>query len=420
MGGGGGLDVLARVTGGTFRPSKGVLETLEEVLLEDERWHLLDAQRVAHGAVLAEIRRLARRGGRSVVLVRGGPGTGKSVIAVQLLADALRLDLAAAHSTGGKAFTTALRSKFKGADRLFLWNMHMKGAASAGLDLLLVDEAHRIRKTSDTFRTAKAKRSDRPQVRELMEAAKVSVFFLDENQFVRPDEIGTSALVEQAAKELGARFRAYDLAAQFRCAGCEEYVAWVDRLLGFRAEPAGPWRDRYRFHLVDRPEDLEAGVARAKAAGERARMVAGFCWPWSDARPDGTLVPDVEIGPWSMPWNRKPDSKKSYSPSRHPYTLWAETDEGLGQVGCIYSAQGFEFDRVGVIWGRDLVWRSGEWVAAPEASEDGPVRRAGPAMLRLVRNAYRVLLTRGTRETSLLCLDEETRLHLASALAETA
>ena len=215
VGHGDGLEVLSRVSGGSFRPSKGVLETLEDVLLKDEKWHLLDAQRVAHGAVLAEVRRLTGRGGRSIVLVRGGPGTGKSVIAVQLLADALRLGLRAAHSTGGKAFTTALRSKFKGADRLFLWNMNLREKQTEALDLLLIDEAHRIRKTSDILWTPKTKRNGRPQIQELIDAAKVSVFFLDENQFMRPDEIGTTALIRDAARGMGVRLREYDLSRSF-------------------------------------------------------------------------------------------------------------------------------------------------------------------------------------------------------------
>jgi hypothetical protein len=415
-GGGDGLAVMGRITGGTFAPSKGVLQTLENVLLHDERWHLLDTQRVAHGAVLAELRRLARGRGRSAILVRGGPGTGKSVIAVQLLADALRLGLRSAHSTGGKAFTTALRSKFRGADRLFLWNLNLRDQGKDCLDLLVIDEAHRIRKTSDTRYTPRTRRADRPQVQELMEAAKVSVFFLDDNQFVRPDEIGSSALVREQASALRIRFREYDLAGQFRCGGCREYIEWVDGLLGFRSEPSGPWRERYHFRIEDTPQSLERTVNEAAPSGERTRIVAGFCWPWSRARSDGSLERDVQIGPWAMPWNRKRDEKKRYRPDNDPYTLWAETDEGRGQVGCIYSAQGFEFDRVGVIWGPDLVWRTGEWIAQPSESYDAPVKRAGPEMLRLVRNAYRVLLTRGIRETALVCLDEETRRHLEGAL----
>ena len=277
VGHGDGGRILGRVTGGGFRPSRRVLENLERVIQADDRWHLIDDQRKAYNAILAEVQRLKARPGRSAILVRGGPGTGKTVIAVQLLADALRLGLRAAHVTGGKAFTTTLRGKFKGADRLFQWNMNMRRAPYQGLDLLLVDEAHRVRETSDTRWTKSAERGRKSQAEELLDAAKVTVFFLDENQFVRPDEVGSSRLVRSTTEALRIPLRSYDLTTQFRCGGCGEYIAWVDRLLGFGDSPLGPWTGRYGFELLERPEDLDRLLAEADVAHERARLVAGFC-----------------------------------------------------------------------------------------------------------------------------------------------
>jgi len=414
---GGGLDVMDEVTGGHFAPAPGVLDCLEEVLRGTGEWHLLDTQRVAYQTILAEIHRLRVKPRRSVILVRGSPGTGKTVIAIQILADALRLGLKAAHSTGGKAFTTVLRSKFAGAKDLFLWNMSLAKAPTQGLDLLLVDEAHRVRKSSVMQWTGKKDRTGKTQLQELIDASKVVVFLLDENQSVRPDEIGSTALVREAAKEAKAVMREYDLRQQFRCGGCTEYQDWVDALLEFRAPPMQDWRDRYNFGLVTTPEELEEFLAEQRQAGQTARMVAGFCWPWSAPLPDGSLVVDVQIGEWRRPWNAKQLKKKSYTPKNDPYTLWATTKVGEVQVGCIYSAKGFEFDAVGVIWGPDLVRRGNEWVAQKENSSDGKVR-GSKRMLELVRNAYRVLLTRGSKSTRLLCLDAETRAYLGSQLTD--
>lgn len=415
VGNGGGMEVLERVTGGHFRPSEQVIESLEATLRSEREWHLLDEQRTAYNAILAEVKRRQARPGRSVVLVRGGPGTGKTVIAIQLLADTLRLGLTAAHTTGGKAFTTVLRSKFRGADKLFRWNLNFAHAPIGGMDLLLVDEAHRVRETSNTRFTPKAKKSEKSQFQELTDAAKVTVFFLDENQYVRPDEIGTSAVIEETTRRLDVPLKSFDLAAQFRCGGCKDYVDWVDSVLGFSDSKPAPFSDRYEFDIASSPDELDSLVRDASKNGERARLLAGFCWPWSDPAADGTLIHDVRIGAWSRPWNAKAHEKKSYRPDNHPYTLWATTNAGLGEVGCIYSAQGFEFDRVGVIWGKDLVWRSGQWVADKTASYDKAIK-VGTSMLRLARNAYRVLLTRGIRGTRILCLDEETRVHLAASL----
>lgn len=394
------------------------MANLEAVIASKESWKLLGEQRVAYNAILAEMQRLLKKKGRSVILVRGGPGTGKSVIAVQLLADALRMGLTAAHVTGGKAFTTGLRASFKGADKLFQWNMGMRTAPFQGLDLLVVDEAHRVRATSDIRWTAAADRGNKSQTHELLDASKIVVLLLDENQYVRPDEIGCSDEFVKAAGDLQIPLRKYDLNTQFRCGGCSEYVNWVDRMLGFTAPDATDWGTRYSFELVDSPGQLDLMMAQSREKGTRARLVAGFCWKWSDVRPDGTLEPDVKIGAWQRPWNAKvPKGKATPNPDKHPYTLWAETEIGESQVGCIYSAQGFEFDSVGVIWGKDLVWRTDRWVAQPKESRDAPVRNSGDEMVNLVRNAYRVLLTRGIRETRVLCLDPETRDHLAELAA---
>lgn len=422
VGGGSGLEILARVGAGRFKPSKGVVAALDDVLNQGERWHLLDEQRVAYNRIFAEVERAQRKRSRSVVIIRGGPGTGKSVVAVQLLADAARKGFAAAHSTGSKAFTLVLQSKFPGAKRIFVRNSAFKNEQPLTLDLLLVDEAHRVRKTSDTFRTPKLKRAKQPQVDELIDAAKVTVFLLDENQFVRPDEIGRTALFEEAARHRGLPVLRYDLGTQFRCGGCREYVQFVDWLLGFEAEAPAGWGAAYDFGLVHDPLALDAMMTNAVATNERARLVAGYCWPWSDPDADGSLADDVTIAldgqpVWSRPWNRKEQKKKSYTPKNHPYTLWADTDEGLGQVGCVYSAQGFEFDRIGVIWGEDLVWRTDRWVAQKGNSYDRPVKARTADTLLLARNAYRVLLTRGIRGTRLLCLDDETRAHVAAMLA---
>lgn len=417
VGQGGGVALMHKVRSGLFRPSKQVIAQLDAVLRHDDEWHLLDEQRKAFNTIWAEVKRAQAGGRRSAVLVRGGPGTGKSVIAVQLLSEALRAGLSAAHATGGKAFTTVLRGTFTGAQPLFIWNRHLRNAAPMGLDLLLADEAHRIRETSDDRYTQRHERGRRRQVDEMIDAARVSVFLLDEYQYMRPDEVGSTKLIRQAAEARSVPLREYDLATQFRCGGCREYVDWLDYFLGFSASEPDSWYGHYGVEIVTDAAELDLYVERAIVAGDSARLVAGFCWKWSKANTDGSLVEDVVIGDWRKPWNRKAAANRQYPPERHPYTLWATTAEGQQQVGCIYSIQGFEFDRVGVIWGPDLVWRDGTWVGQKKVSKDPGLRAATPDQVtQLIRHAYRVLLTRGMKGTAILCLDEETRDHLARAV----
>ena len=104
-----------------------------------------------------------------------------------------------------------------------------------------------------------------------------------------------------------------------------------------------------------------------RTPGYGARIAAGYCWPWSDPRRDGTLVPDVVIGDWAQPWNLKGERSVGGAPAA---ALWATDPAGFGQVGCVYTAQGFEYDYAGVILGPDLVWRDGRWVSVREANRD--------------------------------------------------
>jgi DUF2075 family protein len=321
------------------------------------------------------------------------------------------------HATGSKAFTENLRKKVGArASALFGYFNGFTGRDAERLDALVCDEAHRIREVSWNRFTKQSDRSDRAQVEELIGAAKVSVFFIDDRQIVRPGEVGSSELIRSAAAGQGIGVVERTLDAQFRCNGSDGYIQWVDNTLGLAKTPYVLWdaHDAFELDVVDTPEELEALIRARAGDGFTARLSAGFCWPWSKPLADGTLVADVVVDGWSMPWNAKPDAGK-LARGIPKSNYWADDPGGLEQVGCIYTAQGFEYDYAGVIWGRDLVYRPGKgWVGQPEYSKDTVVKRAakagtGQGFTTLVKNTYRVLLTRGLRGCAICFLDEPTR-----------
>jgi hypothetical protein len=280
------------------------------------------------------------------------------------------------------------------------------------LDVLILDEAHRIRETSVNRYTKKHLRTERPQIDELMAAARVPVFLLDQFQVVRPGELGTVEEIRDFALSKGYLVREVSLDDQFRCGGSEAYIEWVKRLLGL--SPGGPvaWEPHNGFtvEVVRSPGEMETLLEAHLCAGFGARMTAGYCWPWSDPDDDGQLVPDVAIGSWSRPWNVKSDRAVGGAP---PSALWATDPAGFGQVGCIYTAQGFEYDWNGVIIGPDLVWRSDHWEIVRAANRDPDFRNtkrvSDDEFRRLVLNVYKVLLTRGMMGTYLYSTDAETQ-----------
>jgi uncharacterized protein len=175
--------------------------------------------------------------------------------------------------------------------------------------------------------------------------------------------------------------------------------------------------DSFDFRIVDNPQSLEQ-LMRAKIDdGFSARLVAGFCWEWSDPEPGGSLVKDVVIGNWSMPWNAKPDNTRLAEgiPKSH---YWASDPRGINQVGCVYTAQGFEFDYAGVIIGRDLRYKpaTGTWIGDKTISHDSVVKRSGDRFADLVKNTYRVLLTRGLKGCYVYFEDDETRKFVQSRI----
>jgi len=298
------------------------------------------------------------------------------------------------------------------------------------VDVLICDEAHRIREKSTTrFMTSAQIAAMPPQIDELLIAAKVSVFFIDDLQVVRPGEAGSAELIRAAAKKVGADLKEYQLEAQFRCAGSDAFVNWVDNTLGIRPTANQIWNrkdEAFDFRIFRSVEALDLAIRERSTSESSARLVAGFCWPWSKALSDGSLVDDVVIGNFHRPWNANPESKK-LAAGIPKASLWAHDPGGINQVGCVYTAQGFEFDYVGVIWGRDLRFDSStqKWIADKKFSKDNVVRRSGDAFAAYVRNIYRVLLSRGLKGCYVYCEDEETAKFLLSrcegvVFAETA
>jgi hypothetical protein len=327
------------------------------------------------------------------------------------------------HATGSRAFTQTLRdvSGFRKAraGTVFKYFNSFMEAERNGLDVLILDEAHRIRETSVNRYTRAALRTGRPQVDELLATARVPVFLLDQHQVVRPGEMGTSDDIARHALASGLKVHHVSLDAQFRCGGSEAYVDWVQRLLGLAGDGPVPWNSDERFALdvVETPTELESRLAAYLNNGYGARMTAGFCWQWSDPTAGGALVPDVEIGSWHRPWNLKSERGLPGAP---PSALWASRPEGFGQVGCVYTAQGFEYDWNGVIIGPDLVWRTDRWVSRRRFSKDPDFRSASSVsdaeFDRLVRHVYKVLMTRGMVGTLLYSTDVETRELLRSLI----
>jgi hypothetical protein len=417
-----GAGAADRLLASATRPSKQLMQLAASVINQREQFTLLDEQRVAFDLVMHVVAKARRSDAKEVVVVTGGPGSGKSVIALSLLGELNRQGYTALHATGSRSFTETMRRHVgRGSSRvqsMFKYFNSFMEARRNDIEVLICDEAHRIRETSDNRYTKATLRTGRSQIDELIAAARVPVFLLDEHQVVNPGEVGTVEAIKSHASSLGFRVHHVQLDDQFRCGGSRKYERWVLRLLGLETGGPEPWAgdDHFAVELADSPWELENVLRGKLAEGYSARISAGFCWPWSEPDRDGRLVSDVRIGDWAMPWNVKSERAVGTAP---PRSLWATMEGGFDQVGCVYTAQGFEYDWSGVIIGPDLVARHGRTVAVREANRDPKFKKRTVADLQYeqhIRNIYKVLLTRGMVGTVIYAVDAQTREFLAGLI----
>ncbi|MEU5111805.1 DUF2075 domain-containing protein [Streptomyces longwoodensis] len=427
------LDAMIRSRGeDTVFSLRGRQKTVADQILETAAKVLPDPRRPA---LVPDERRV-------VFLVTGGAGTGKSAIGLQLKAELEAGGHTVKYASGSRAFNGAIQEHVGYGDRefreSFTYFSNFVTPPDPPLDVLICDEAHRLRERSTNRFWKPEQQGTKPQVDELLDASRLTVFFLDEGQCVRPNEVGTKEVIEDAARRYGAILRPYALREQFRCGGSDAYIRWVRGMLGVTGGEPEQWTPDGLMHVevADSPEELERIIHTEAGSGASARLVAGYCWPWT--KPLGKerrLEKDVRIGDWHRPWNA--DSDAFCENDVPPCKIWSVHENGLGQIGCVYTAQGLEWDWCGVIMGDDMVRRAGRWVfrrgkerkdpdtgikrVAVPGSFD-PKVRAGSVddeeFARLVRHAYHVLMTRASRATVLYSTDEETRAYLKDLVGE--
>lgn len=409
-----GQEVYEHFARSPIGPSKKLLDHTSEMINKQQIFNLIDDQIVAYNAIMHKAKQLAKTEKKSVVIIKGGPGTGKSVIALEVMGELLRQGKKVVHATGSSAFTNTLR-KIVGirAKNLFKFFNSFITTEPNSFDVLICDEAHRIRESSMSRYTPKTQRTNLLQVDELLRVAKLNIFFLDEYQIVRPSEVGGVAMLKEAAKRFGIddkNIAEFELKTQFRCSGSDAYLQWLDHVLAIRDTEITEFDAKMEFRIFDNPSDMMFEIRkRNKEKQNSSRIVAGFCWPWSKSNPDGSLANDVKIGSFEMPWERKDQFWK-----------WATDNSGMEQVGTVYTAQGMEFDYIAVIFGNDLVYNfeKNVWKAVPENSHDSQVKRNNPILVNHLKNVYRVLMSRAHKGVYVYFMDKDTEKYFKSHMPE--
>lgn len=407
-----GTEILRRIDESPVRPSQQLADAVGNMLQGEEEYVLLDEQKTVYETIIRNAR-LTQQSGKKVLIVKGGPGTGKSVISINALAhltgERLNVKYVTANAAPRDVFSARLKAFVKGdlIRHLFSGSGSFTATETDELDVLIVDEAHRLRMKSGMFRNM-----GESQTKEIIKTAKFSVFFIDEAQKVTWSDVGEISRIKSHAAELGADVEIMELVSQFRCNGSDDYMAWLDGTLGVQENIDNYFtRESFDFQIFESPSALHDEIRAKNKGNNKSRVVAGYCWNWVSQ--NDTKLFDINIPEfgYKAQWNLKQNS-----------TVWIISPNSVEEVGCIHTCQGLEVDYVGVIVGEDLKVVNGELVTDPSAraktdkSLAGYIkdRKANPAEAELkadelIRNTYRTLMTRGMKGCYVYFTNEEAR-----------
>ena len=416
VGTGKGMEILYKIEHGEIKPSKKLIDYVASVFEGNSEFVLLDEQRVAHSTIIDIARNIKHK---STVIIRGGPGTGKSVISLnafgELIRDGKNIKFVAPNAAFRNVVLDRLaRNSTRARGRLghlFSGSSQFLNSQPDTFDVLVVDEAHRLKNGNAYMYQGEN------QVEDIIKASKVNVFFVDDSQRIRPEDIGTSSEIKRVAALNGSKVFEMDLQAQFRCTGAEGFINWVDTVLQIRetGNYNGWDNNLFDFKVIESPNELKRIINEKDNGYGSARMVAGYAWKWTDEKSgnrngeiDDVKIPEHDFG---MPWN-----------SRANRELWAIRPEGVNQIGCIHTSQGLEFDYVGVIIGKDLRFDSvnKKIIASYDDYEDKPGKKGlkfkQEKLTELVCNVYRTLMSRGMKGCYIFCVDKNLQEHFKERL----
>jgi DUF2075 family protein len=405
VGEGNGKEILYKIESGNIKPSKKLIAHVAGLFKGNKDFILLDDQKIAY-EIAYDIAINATT--KKTIIITGGPGTGKSVISMSLLGGLLKKSINVIFSAPNASFRDVMIDKLVGENNSQRVKHLLKGSGAFynaklnTFDVIVVDEAHRLKN-----QTAFMYKGNN-QVEDVVKASKVNIFFIDEDQIIRPEDIGSRAEIKRIAALYHSEVVELDLSAQFRCSGANGYVNWVNDVLQIKdtANFDGWDKKDFDFKIFSDPNELRKEIQEKSSQGFNSRLLAGYAWNWthlnmgnSDSQISDINIPEFNF---SMPWN-----------SRKIGTTWAINKEGINQVGCVHTSQGLEFDYVGIIIGKDLQFNSQinkyftDWNEYKDKKGKQGLNKNLEGLNKLVRNIYRILLTRGMKGCYVYFVDKE-------------
>ena len=420
---GDGEDTLVKIEHGKIKPSKQLQDSICGMLKGNKEFIMLDEQKVVYETILNLSTKCQKDNKKRTIIVEGGPGTGKTVVAINLLAELTKRNQFAQYVSKNSAPRIVYGYKLKGSmkrnsvDNLFKGSGCYTDAPLNSIGTILADEAHRLNEKSGMFQNL-----GENQIKEIIHASRCSVFFIDESQRVTTSDIGSVEEIEKwAQKEHSEVFR-MELISQFRCNGSDGYLAWVDDVLQIRDTANYDLEGiDYDIRICDSPMEMEHIILEKNSIRNRARILAGYCWNWPKETRNDVNYHDIKIGDYGISWNLDGGDAFAINP------------DSVHEAGCIHTSQGLEFDYVGVIIGDDMRYENGEIITdySKRAKTDQSMKgikgiaknnpqEANRLADEIIKNTYRTLMTRGMKGCYVYCTDSKLSEYLKERLNKEA
>ena len=412
-------DTLVKIEHGKIRPSKQLQDSISGMLKGNKEFIMLDEQKVVYENILSLSTKCQKDGKKRTIIVEGGPGTGKTVVAINLLAELTKRNQFVQYVSKNAAPRTVYGYKLKGTmkkssvDNLFKGSGCYTEAPMNSVGTILADEAHRLNEKSGMFQNM-----GENQIKEIIHASRCSVFFIDESQRVTTSDIGSIAEIEKWAERENSEVIKMELVSQFRCNGSDGYLAWIDDVSQIRDTANYDLEGiDYDIRICDSPKEMEHIVIEKNRIRNRARILAGYCWNWPKDTRNDVNYHDIKIGDYGISWNLDGGDAFAINP------------DSVHEAGCIHTSQGLEFDYVGVIIGDDMRYENGEIVTdySKRAKTDQSMKgikglakddpeKASQLADEIIKNTYRTLMTRGMKGCYVYCTDSELAAYLKERL----
>lgn len=407
--------ILYEIESSKIIPAQMLMDTLSSELTNSKVFTLLDKQEICYQNIIRAIKDHENTKQKQVFIVRGGAGTGKSVIAIKILNEFIQQKKLAFYVTKNSAVRNVYSKKLSGNE-----NAHLKTLFLSTIKIsrdrpknqygcLVIDEAHRLPERSKSGNILLGD----DLIKEIIESTKVSIFFIDEKQQVDIRDYATIEKITNTAQRLGSQV--YDdenlrLLSQFRCSGNDDYIKTVEGIL-YNEEFTVENKSEYEVKIFDNIHNWYTAIKDKIDQTPNSRMLAGDVFDWI-SKDDPTLY-DINIDGLSLQWNKD--------------TTFSADESQKYRVGHIDTVQGLEFDYVGLIIGDDLIFNSltkqveTDYTKHPDNA--GHFRRHGRKVPLdsdltqidiIIRNTYNVLMKRGMKGIYIYCMDNELNNFLKS------